>query len=68
MGSVVFRLLVERWKGPWGVCVCASVTDFTDFTSTTVILYVMLSYVMLIVMLSLLKTSECLFGAVEKIT
>ena len=28
-----------------GVCVCASVTDFTDFTSTTVLLYVVLCYV-----------------------
>ena len=48
MGSVVFRLLVERRKGPWGgVWVCASVTDFTDFTSTTALLYVVLRYVML---------------------
>ena len=47
MGSVVFRLLVERRKGPWGVCVCASVTDFTDFTSIAVLLYVVLCYVAL---------------------
>ena len=46
---MVFRLLVERRKGPWGVCVCASVTDFTDFTGTTVLLYVyvVLCYVVL---------------------
>ena len=30
-----------------GVCVCASVTDFTDFTSTAVLLYVVLCYAML---------------------
>ena len=47
MGSVVVWLLVERWKGPWGGWVCASVTDFTDFTSTTVLFYVVLCYVML---------------------
>ena len=43
----MFRLLVERRKGPWGGWVCASVTDFTDFTSTAVLLYVVLCYVML---------------------
>ena len=47
---------------------CYVTADFTDFTSTAVLLYVMLSYVMLNVMLFLLKMSECLFGAVKKIT
>ena len=66
MGSVVFWLLVERRKGPWGGWACASVTDFTDFTdftSTTVLLYVMLSYVM---SFFLLKMSECPFWCSER--
>ena len=45
MGSVEFWLLVERRKGPWGGGGVRVLLNFTDFTSTTVLLYVVLCYV-----------------------
>ena len=61
MGSVVFRLLVERRKGPWGGgWVCANVTNFTDFTSTTALLYVVLCYVTLCLVTGNDRVTFCL--------
>ena len=42
------------------MCVCASVTDFTDFTSTAVLLYVMLCYAMLCFVTENNRTAFCL--------
>ena len=43
--------------GGW---VCASVTDFTDFTSTTVLLYVVLCYVTLCLVTGNDRVTFCL--------